>query len=166
MQVWMPRRNVQQKEEGVKSKEPIAVVQEREEKSILQVVTSINKVRKVNRERTWSIYFQLLAPKEDEEIEEGEFRMAAASMKQIIVSALNVEHAKISGSKDKGKNKMVEDEGLLTHIMNLIVWNVRGLNDPSKQREVRSLIKRKRAVLVCLIETRVKLGKSEMIKEY
>lgn len=48
--------------------------------------------------------------------------------------------------------------------MILITWNVRGLNNPTKQREVRSLIKRHSVVLACLIETRVKEDKAVHIK--
>jgi len=40
---------------------------------------------------------------------------------------------------------------------------VRGLNQPSKQREVHSIIKEKKIKMVCLIETRVKENKSGAI---
>lgn len=49
--------------------------------------------------------------------------------------------------------------------MNIITWNVRGLNRPSKQREVKSMIKLHKIGLVCLIETRVKEEKADLIRD-
>ena len=47
--------------------------------------------------------------------------------------------------------------------MNIIVWNVRGINDPLKWRAVISRIRGLRCNLVCLIETRVKENKFQAI---
>lgn len=49
--------------------------------------------------------------------------------------------------------------------MKFLVWNVRGLNDLSKQREVRNMVRRLRVDVVCLIETRVKVEKVDKITE-
>jgi exonuclease III len=49
--------------------------------------------------------------------------------------------------------------------MNFLIWNVRGLNHPSKQREVKSLINIHKIGLICLIETRVKENKAEKIRD-
>ena len=38
-----------------------------------------------------------------------------------------------------------------------MVWNIRGLTHPLKQREVRKMVKRLDLCLVCLVETRVRL---------
>jgi len=38
----------------------------------------------------------------------------------------------------------------------ILTWNVRGLNHPSKQKEVQSILRAKKISLACLIETRVK----------
>ena len=43
--------------------------------------------------------------------------------------------------------------------MNIGVWNVRGFNDPIKQKDILGRIKRLKYNLVCLIETRVKENK-------
>lgn len=48
--------------------------------------------------------------------------------------------------------------------MNFLIWNVRGLNHPSKQREVKSMIKNNKIGLVCLVETRVKDAKANLIR--
>jgi exonuclease III len=40
--------------------------------------------------------------------------------------------------------------------MNFLIWNVRGLNHPSKQKEVQSVVRSKKIGLVCLVETKVK----------
>ena len=40
--------------------------------------------------------------------------------------------------------------------MTVLVWNVRGLNDPLKQKAVVSRIRELKVSLVCLLETRVK----------
>jgi exonuclease III len=40
--------------------------------------------------------------------------------------------------------------------MNLLFWNVRGLNMPLKQNEVRKMVKRLRISILCLVETRVR----------
>ena len=44
-------------------------------------------------------------------------------------------------------------------------WNVWGLNDPSKQREVKKLIRDQRADLVYLVETKVRDRNGLQIKE-
>ena len=49
--------------------------------------------------------------------------------------------------------------------MNALVWNVRGLNNPSKQYEVRNQIKKCKANLVCLVETRIKECNFSSIKD-
>jgi exonuclease III len=46
--------------------------------------------------------------------------------------------------------------------MNFLIWDVRGLNHPSKQKEVVSMIKRYKISLICLIETKVKKNKAEI----
>jgi hypothetical protein len=48
--------------------------------------------------------------------------------------------------------------------MNFLIWNERGLNHPSKQQEVRSMIKIHKIGLICLIETRVKLHNANKIR--
>jgi hypothetical protein len=53
------------------------------------------------------------------------------------------------------------DEGILSNFMNILIWNVRGLNHPSKQREVKSMIRKNKIGLICLIETRVKEAKAD-----
>ena len=47
--------------------------------------------------------------------------------------------------------------------MNILVWNVRGLNHPLKQKEVVSRIRKLNISLVCLLETRVKMPKMQEI---
>ena len=42
-------------------------------------------------------------------------------------------------------------------------WNIRGLNDPLKQREVRSFVKSQALVFICLVETRVRAPNNERI---
>lgn len=49
--------------------------------------------------------------------------------------------------------------------MKLVVWNIRGLNDLFKQKEVTSFVRRVKVSLICLLETRVKVEKAEKIKE-
>jgi exonuclease III len=49
--------------------------------------------------------------------------------------------------------------------MNILIWNVRGLNHPSMHREVRSMIQRHKLSIICLIETRVKINKAEKVKD-
>lgn len=41
-------------------------------------------------------------------------------------------------------------------MFNTVCWNIRGLNDPVKQREIRSFIKLNNVSLMGTIETRVK----------
>lgn len=48
--------------------------------------------------------------------------------------------------------------------MKIITRNIRGLNDLSKQREIRSLVKRFHIQLLCIVETRVKREKSMKIQ--
>ena len=47
--------------------------------------------------------------------------------------------------------------------MKLMIWNVRGLNHPLKQKEVVGRIKRLKVNIVCLLETRVKEHKMQTI---
>lgn len=39
--------------------------------------------------------------------------------------------------------------------MNILFWNVRGLEDPTKRRMVRDIIQREQAQFVCLKETKI-----------
>jgi exonuclease III len=48
--------------------------------------------------------------------------------------------------------------------MNLLIWNVSGLNHPSKQKEAKSMIQRHKISLICLIETRVKENKANKVR--
>jgi len=41
--------------------------------------------------------------------------------------------------------------------MKLLSWNVRGLNMPLTQKEVRKVVRRLNLAIVCLVETRVKV---------
>jgi hypothetical protein len=50
--------------------------------------------------------------------------------------------------------------------MNFLIWNVRGLNHPSKQKEVKNMIKCHKISFICLIETRVKIQKADVIRSY
>ena len=49
--------------------------------------------------------------------------------------------------------------------MNALVWNVRGLNNPSKQYEVKKQISKHKVSLVCLVETRIKDCNLPLIKD-
>lgn len=49
--------------------------------------------------------------------------------------------------------------------MKIVTWNIKGLNDLSKQREIRSLVKGLKLQVICIIDTRVKSGKVDRIKE-
>ncbi|GMJ05334.1 hypothetical protein HRI_004202600 [Hibiscus trionum] len=42
--------------------------------------------------------------------------------------------------------------------MTFLIWNVRGLNDPMKQSSVTKVIRKLKVEVVCLLETRVKIG--------
>ena len=47
--------------------------------------------------------------------------------------------------------------------MKVIVWNVRGLNHPCKQKELVSRVNRLNVDMVCLLETRIKEHKMHSI---
>lgn len=47
--------------------------------------------------------------------------------------------------------------------MKIITRNIRGLNDLSKQRDIRSTIKRLNVKIFCILETRVQRVKAEKI---
>ena len=47
--------------------------------------------------------------------------------------------------------------------MNVLIWNVRGLNDPIKQKEIVSRIRNNNINLVCLLETRIKESKMKAV---
>jgi hypothetical protein len=69
---------------------------------------------------------------------------------------------KVVSSRDKGKGKLnasPTDRGLFSSgwAMKLLSWNVRGLNMPLKQKEVRKVVRRLNLSIVCLVETRVKV---------
>jgi hypothetical protein len=48
--------------------------------------------------------------------------------------------------------------------MNFLFWNIRGVNHPSKQKEVKSMIQRHNISLVCLIETKVQEHNVDRVK--
>jgi len=45
----------------------------------------------------------------------------------------------------------------------MLIWNVRGLNHPSKQKEVQRMVRAQRIGIFCLIETKVKEGNAARI---
>jgi exonuclease III len=47
--------------------------------------------------------------------------------------------------------------------MKLLSWNVRGLNMPLKQKEVRKVVRRLNLSIVCLVETRIKVDNFSQI---
>ena len=47
--------------------------------------------------------------------------------------------------------------------MNLGCWNIRGVNRPFKQQEIRSFISRNKISLLGILETRVSVEKSDSI---
>jgi exonuclease III len=49
--------------------------------------------------------------------------------------------------------------------MNALVWNVRGLNNPSRQYEVKKQILKCKSNVVCLVETRIKYYNFSPIKD-
>lgn len=57
--------------------------------------------------------------------------------------------------------RLIEEKGevLLQRMDSIFCWNVRGLNQRSKQVLVRNLIRKCKAGLVGLLETRIKLNK-------
>lgn len=46
--------------------------------------------------------------------------------------------------------------------MNVLVWNIRGINKPLKQKEVKKMVARLKVSIICLVETRVQ--KANIIK--
>jgi exonuclease III len=50
--------------------------------------------------------------------------------------------------------------------MKILFWNVRGLNDPFKQREVKKLLRRLKISIFCILETHIKEDKAHSIKEF
>ena len=68
--------------------------------------------------------------------------------------------SKRKGPIDKGKNKQAKAGsttlGGQNSLMKLLIWNVRGLNNLLKQKEVVRRIRNLNISLVCLLETRVK----------
>ena len=50
--------------------------------------------------------------------------------------------------------------------MTVIVWNVKGFNDPLKQKGVMARIKSINAKVVCLLETKVKENNSRSIIDH
>lgn len=50
---------------------------------------------------------------------------------------------------------------LSREMVNLLSWNIRGLNSPNKQKEIRLLCNEQEARLVGLLETKVKVNKIE-----
>ena len=47
--------------------------------------------------------------------------------------------------------------------MTILIWNVRGINDPFKQKSMVAKIRQLKIQLVCLLETRIKENKSQSI---
>jgi exonuclease III len=50
--------------------------------------------------------------------------------------------------------------------MKLLVWNIRGLTDLLKQREIKRMVTSLKCSIICVIETRVKEEKSVMIQDH
>lgn len=39
-------------------------------------------------------------------------------------------------------------------LMEVLAWNIQGLNDPLKQKEVKSSVRRLKVAIICILETR------------
>jgi exonuclease III len=50
--------------------------------------------------------------------------------------------------------------------MRFLIWNIRCLNKPLKQHEVKKCIRRYNVSIICLVETRVKVDKGDTIKDF
>jgi hypothetical protein len=48
--------------------------------------------------------------------------------------------------------------------MNFLIWNIRGLNHPSKHLEVKNMIRVHKIDLICLLETRVKIHNADKVR--
>ena len=48
-------------------------------------------------------------------------------------------------------------------MIKLVAWNIRGLNDPLKQKELRSVVRVHSLSIVCILETRVKASNMDRI---
>lgn len=48
-------------------------------------------------------------------------------------------------------------------MFNITCWNIKGLNDPLKQREVKKLIKDKKVFVCSLVETKVTVSKFQSV---
>ncbi|XP_059441719.1 uncharacterized protein LOC132174022 [Corylus avellana] len=107
--------------------------------------TLVSKSTVKDNQSNWTNSFHLLA-RADGNLKSGvRGSDTFSSLQNVIESAMVEESAKI-----KGKGKMGEEE--------------EGLNHPSQQKEVVSMIKRHKVSLICLIETRVKENKADKVK--
>jgi len=50
-----------------------------------------------------------------------------------------------------------------THMDNIVSWNIRGLNWPNKQEEVRSFLHKNKVGMIGLLETKVKIKNVDKI---
>jgi exonuclease III len=50
--------------------------------------------------------------------------------------------------------------------MKILFWNVRGLNDPFKQKEVKKLVRQLNISIICIVETRIREEKAQKIKDF
>lgn len=48
----------------------------------------------------------------------------------------------------------------------LLLWNVRGLNDPRKQKKLKLALQKHHLTIICLLETHVKQSNCPSIVEY
>jgi hypothetical protein len=49
--------------------------------------------------------------------------------------------------------------------MKILIWNVRGLNSPFKQREAKKMLSRLKVSILSIVETRIKYDKAHSIKD-
>jgi hypothetical protein len=180
-QVWIPKRNVPvfpnhngygTKKGSEVNMETIPSMVDKEQWKVVKSArkTPVTKPAVMDSQRHWTNSFHLLA-RADGRYESGEERglgPKSQSLQQVIEYALNEESANVL--KDKGKGKMEEDEEILmkffSYYMNFLIWNVRGSNHPSKQKEVRNMINLHKIGQICLIETRVKESKADEIRSF
>lgn len=47
--------------------------------------------------------------------------------------------------------------------MKFLIWNVRGINSASKQKELKKYIRSYNSVYICLVKTKVKLAKLQIL---
>ncbi|XP_019255064.1 PREDICTED: uncharacterized protein LOC109233643 [Nicotiana attenuata] len=98
--------------------------------------------------------------RDEMEVNTGNAFTALVDTAQRLVQMTREQDKEREQPRDRGRRGNTNQKAIM---MNIIVWNVRGMNKVYKQKELKTFIRENKVVLIAVLENRVKETKAESI---